>query len=350
MNINCFVPLTRDVVNIVMSKHATSVREQNGKENVDVGTKIVQPSATCRQLLEPARAQVRAIGMPHDGQLPVPALDLGAALKAFPNADTLDLNGSVARAVRFALDTVKDPEDQERIKTLRIGGVLDGATLSEVSATFPALTDLDASFVSDKAHRSGGPFWFETLTRLQHLDISHTPCITRCNLEALKELKGLRCCTNNPMTADVVAMLKGKANLETLSMDCRNNALDADLIFALTQLTRLDLYGAGRFTASVDKLSTMRGLESLRLYGSNIRDISPVSTLGGLTELDVGCNKITDATPLAALTNLRRLNVSGNKITDATPLAALTNLTSLNVSNNEIADVTPLAALTCLMA
>ncbi|MCL2873984.1 MAG: leucine-rich repeat domain-containing protein [Defluviitaleaceae bacterium] len=95
----------------------------------------------------------------------------------------------------------------------------------------------------------------------------------------------------------------------------------------------------------IAKLRHMTNLTELRLWNSQIRDISPLSELKNLTTLSLGSNQISDLTPLSGLTNLTHLALYGNQISDLTPLANLTNLTYLTLFDNQVNDLAPLSDL-----
>ena len=94
------------------------------------------------------------------------------------------------------------------------------------------------------------------------------------------------------------------------------------------------------------------GLDTLRLPGNTISDLSPLARLTNLQDLSLKANSIEDVSPLASLTNLQDLNLGQNKIEDVSPLASLTNLRILilrvNKTNKTFTDVSPLASLTNL--
>jgi len=123
-----------------------------------------------------------------------------------------------------------------------------------------------------------------------------------------------------------------------------------------TELTNLDvscLLSDWRYTpdyleAYVELLRHMTNLTSLRLFNSQIKDITPLSGLTELTVLSLGKNEISDLTPLSNLTNLTHLSLYSNQINDISPLSNLTNLTHLVIFGNRISDLSPLSELTNL--
>ena len=125
---------------------------------------------------------------------------------------------------------------------------------------------------------------------------------------------------------------------------------------------------AGDGTVSETELA---GLETLRVRGGGVRDLTGLEGADGLVELDLGFNPVTEVGPLAllpalrslnldgtgvdlralkSLTGLRRLSLRRNAIDGLEPLAALTSLTELDVGENPIRDLRPLASLPALVS
>jgi small GTP-binding protein len=95
-------------------------------------------------------------------------------------------------------------------------------------------------------------------------------------------------------------------------------------------------------------LSKFQNLEKLRLYRTEIRDISFIQDFGHLTSLDLRDNKITNISFIQGLTHLRSLCLSVNKIIDISSLQYLSNLTTLDLGFNKIIDISVLKSLTHL--
>ena len=86
-------------------------------------------------------------------------------------------------------------------------------------------------------------------------------------------------------------------------------------------------------------------LESLRLPGNQITDISPIKGLKNLTGLKLEHNRVSDISSIAGLINLETLELAKNEIADLSPLAGLINLHYLNISSNPFSDISPIAGL-----
>lgn len=69
-------------------------------------------------------------------------------------------------------------------------------------------------------------------------------------------------------------------------------------------VVNFDIYFLGNFV----------NLQYLRLYDSNISDISPLENLVNLEKLDLSSNQVSDISPLKNLVNLKELNLHNNPI------------------------------------
>ena len=141
---------------------------------------------------------------------------------------------------------------------------------------------------------------------------------------------------------------------------------ELDLLIACVNLVELDIEIMSLSNEHLAALAGLSKLESLKLYGNRITDLSPIARLTNLRALDISRNPIadlrlrpvvelpnltalsasgielTDLRPLAGLVNLQHLELWGNKIEDLTPLVGLVQLERLNLNNNEIVDIQPL--------
>ena len=99
---------------------------------------------------------------------------------------------------------------------------------------------------------------------------------------------------------------------------------------------------------SMSKLTSLRGLKTLRRLEINhcgISDISGVAQLTQLQSLTLHDNLISDVSPLKSLKGLTHLNLSDNVISDVSALSGLSKLETLILQNNVIADISPLEKL-----
>ena len=142
-----------------------------------------------------------------------------------------------------------------------------------------------------------------------------------------------------------------------------------DLLAACVNLVELDIEIMCLSNEQLCVLAGLTKLESLKLYGNRITDLSPIARLTNLRTLDISANPIadlrlrpvvelpnltalsasdigmTDLRPLAGLVNLKHLELWGNDIDDISPIAGLVNLQHLHFSTGAIDDLTPLAGL-----
>ena len=120
---------------------------------------------------------------------------------------------------------------------------------------------------------------------------------------------------------------------------------EMDLLTACVNLVELGILGQGVTNEQLEALAGLTKLESLKLHGSRISDLSPIARLTNLRTLDIWGDRIADLSPLAGLVNLWSLDLSSNEISDLSPLAGLVNLQRLGLSSNKIADLSPLVGL-----
>ena len=92
----------------------------------------------------------------------------------------------------------------------------------------------------------------------------------------------------------------------------------------------------------------MTSLETLKLKGNSIDNISALSNLTGLTLLNLKDNDIVTISALSELTNLEHLRLDGNSITDVQPLTSLVDLEKLWISGNALTNAHLLSSLTNL--
>ncbi|MBN2826131.1 MAG: leucine-rich repeat domain-containing protein [Campylobacterales bacterium] len=85
-----------------------------------------------------------------------------------------------------------------------------------------------------------------------------------------------------------------------------------------------------------DLIQTLKDLELLLLYQSQISDISFLKDLQNLNSLYLRYNKISDISFLKDLQNLNSLYLGNNEISDISFLKDLQNLNSLDLNNNKI--------------
>ena len=122
---------------------------------------------------------------------------------------------------------------------------------------------------------------------------------------------------------------------------------ELDLLIACVNLVELDIEIMHLSNEHLAALGGLTKLESLKLFGNRITDLSPIARLTNLRTLDISRNPIADLRlrPVVELPNLTALSASGIGLTDLRPLAGLVNLQHLELWDNDIDDLTPLAGL-----
>ena len=122
---------------------------------------------------------------------------------------------------------------------------------------------------------------------------------------------------------------------------------ELDLLAACVNLVELEIEVMQVSNEQLAVLASLTKLESLKLYGNNITDLSPIARLTNLRTLDISANPIADLRlrPLVELPNLTALNASNIGLTDLRPIADLVNLQHLELWGNKIDDISPIAGL-----
>ena len=122
---------------------------------------------------------------------------------------------------------------------------------------------------------------------------------------------------------------------------------ELDFLVACVNLAELDIQVMHLSNEQLAMLASLTKLESLKLHGNSITDLSPIARLTNLRTLDISSNPIADLRlrPVVELPNLTALSASNIGLTDFRPLAGLVNLQYLELRANDIDDIRPLANL-----
>ena len=67
-----------------------------------------------------------------------------------------------------------------------------------------------------------------------------------------------------------------------------------------------------RFLLGLEEVTKLTQLESLKLHGNRLTEVTPLAKCGQLTYLHLGNNQLTDLSPLAKLTMLEQLHLNNN--------------------------------------
>ncbi len=130
-------------------------------------------------------------------------------------------------------------------------------------------------------------------------------------------------------------------NVEDLSIKMPAGS-GLDVLTDLVNLRSLTIEGNDLDYSS---LSSLTGLEELRINFSNIKDINFLENMTELKHLEVSYNDIVNIKVLENLTNLVFLDLSANNITDIDALEGMISLETLILYENDIDSIDALAGL-----
>ena len=170
------------------------------------------------------------------------------------------------------------------------------------------------------------------------------------NAGTLADLSKMNYLTHLVCTDVVVDSLQSLTSLTLLqSIDLSGSRLPSgslDYLSNLPDLKTLKLSGC--------RLSTIAGLEGcpsltdLHLDNNALRNLSPISGITTLRELHLQHNAVVELDALKGLTDLQKLDVSYNSISTTAPAGKLKNLTWLDISNNRLTTLSGTGKLTNL--
>ena len=146
------------------------------------------------------------------------------------------------------------------------------------------------------------------------------------------------------LTDDQFAALGGLTKLESLKLH-GNSITDLSPIARLTNLRTLDISSNPIADLRLRPVVELPNLTALSASNIGLTDFRPLAGLVNLQYLELWSNDIDDIRPIANLVNLQHLRLSTGDIADLTPFAGLVNLQHLDLSFNDIADLTPLVGL-----
>ena len=88
-------------------------------------------------------------------------------------------------------------------------------------------------------------------------------------------------------------------------------------------------------TLSAAVYAGLTALQSLRLQGTQVSDLTPLAGLAALQSLDLDSTQASDLTPLAGLTALQSLNLYSTQVSDLAPLNVLASLKFIAVGRDD---------------
>ena len=142
--------------------------------------------------------------------------------------------------------------------------------------------------------------------------------------------------------------LQAMSNLSAVILKNEPDIESLDPLLTIKTLRELELSACTINNEDLKKLSSIIWLDSLRLEGNAITDISPIASMIILKELSVSNNTLKNISDLTKLPNLKKLNISKNLISDISSLSQMTKLQVLDISENLISDLSSISSLTLL--
>jgi len=175
---------------------------------------------------------------------------------------------------------------------------------------------------------------------LRRLDLSYNPIEDLEPLNALPELRWLRCWTQSLSELPDLGTLR---HLEVLDL----NGTRLREVASLAGLESLDELGLAKTSLlGVESFPSLPRLRKLSLSKTVVKDVSPlVSQLPALEVLCLADTLVSDLGELAGMKTLKVLELNGSKVTDLEPLRALGELERLNLALTEVRDLSALSDL-----
>lgn len=112
----------------------------------------------------------------------------------------------------------------------------------------------------------------------------------------------------------------------------------------LNQLKRLIL-SEQKYLSNLNSLQTLRNLQQLSFYATQIDDLSALKELTRLQSLDASETRVSDLVPLRALTQLRQLRIAETQVNDLSPIKRFLNLKKISLQKTQVNDLSPLEGL-----
>ena len=167
------------------------------------------------------------------------------------------------------------------------------------------------------------------LIKLNGIGIEGNPVSDVSPLASLTSLEGIRAW--NTSISDF-SPLAESPRLRWLEFSGNRSMSKLTSLRGLKTLRRLEINHCG--VSDISGLAQLTQLQSLTLHDNLIADVSPLKNLKGLTHLNLSDNVISDVSPLSGLSKLETLILQNNVIADISPLEKLPDKTSISMSNN----------------
>ena len=203
---------------------------------------------------------------------------------------------------------------------------LRGNRITDVSP-LAGLINVDWLGLEENAIRDLSPL--KELIKLSGIGIEGNPISDVSPLSGLQSLEGIRAW--NTQISDF-SPLADVPRLRWLEISNNRSLSRLSSFKGLKSLRRLEINDCG--ISDLSGLETLTQLTSLTLVNNLISDVSPLKSLNALTYLNLKNNVITDVSPLSGLTRLKNVILDHNVITDLSPLEKLPETTNISFGNN----------------
>lgn len=92
------------------------------------------------------------------------------------------------------------------------------------------------------------------------------------------------------------------------------------------------------------------GLDSLKLGGYNITDLTGIEYAVNVRSLELQRNPLTDLSPLREMKQLEFISLSETNVSDLSPLTGMTNMGLIDLHQSKVTDLTPVSTMSGLKA
>ena len=211
-----------------------------------------------------------------------------------------------------------------RLNNIKLRGnrITDISPLANLDANDIGWLGLEENNITDLSPLSG-------LIKLREIGIEGNPVSDVSPLAGLLSLEGIRAW--NTSISDL-SPLANAPRLRWLEVSGNRSLSKLTSLKGLKTLRRLEINDCG--ISDLSGLAQLTQLTSLTLHDNLISDVSPLAKLKNLTHLNLYKNVIRDVSPLAGLNKLERLDLKDNAISDFSPLKGLFEKTSINLAGN----------------
>ncbi len=148
--------------------------------------------------------------------------------------------------------------------------------------------------------------------------------------------------SSSPAGSNSLDALTSLTGIRTLRLS-RNPLSDITALSGLRQLQLLDL--SYTKVADISSLGVLTQLEALNLFRAMVANIAAITELRKLKFLDLGGTQIADVTALIGHHQLQDLNLFNTNVTDISALAELKQLRYLDLFNTKVGEIKSLAGL-----